>query len=72
VRVEIVIASEAKHPRARDEEWIALSRRSSQQDQDTTPHSRRTFRARFAINVRSLESEGAGNAGRPMRPQPRV
>ena len=29
------------------------------------------FRARFAIS-RSLRSEGAGNAGRSMRPQPRV
>src|ERR1700736_3777798 len=40
--------------------------------QATVPRSRRVFRASFAINVRHLNSEGAGNAGRPMRPQPRV
>jgi hypothetical protein len=30
------------------------------------------FRASFAINVPLSESEGAGNAGRSMRPQPRM
>jgi hypothetical protein len=30
------------------------------------------FRASFAKNIRLLKSEGAGNAGRAMRPQPRV
>ena len=39
---------------------------------DIPSRSRRPFRARFAMNVRSLKSEGAGNAGRPLRPQPRV
>jgi hypothetical protein len=28
--------------------------------------------ASFAINIRSLISEGVGNAGRSMHPQPRV
>jgi hypothetical protein len=36
------------------------------------PRSRRGFRASFAITFRLLKSEGAGNAGRSMRPQPRV
>jgi hypothetical protein len=30
------------------------------------------FRASFAIDVAPLQSEGAGNAGRTMRPQPCV
>jgi hypothetical protein len=39
----------------------------------TASRSRRMFRARFAIIIiRPLQSEGAGNAGRPMHPQPRV
>ncbi|SHG40137.1 hypothetical protein SAMN05444169_2241 [Bradyrhizobium erythrophlei] len=32
------------------------------------PRSRRMFRARFCHSFRPLRSEGAGNAGRPMRP----
>jgi hypothetical protein len=40
----------------------------------TTEHnfaiSPRVFRARFAKNVLPLSKEGAGNAGRSMRPQP--
>ena len=36
--------------------------------QDTPSRSRRTFRASFAIEPPALRSEGAGNAGRPMRP----
>src|ERR1700730_19024707 len=39
---------------------------------DTISRSRRMFRARFAGKYLSLHSEGAGNAGSPMRPQPRV
>ena len=35
---------------------------------DTPPRSRRVFCARFAGTSRPLQSEGAGNAGRPMRP----
>jgi len=32
------------------------------------PQSRRVFRARFGLFVPPSSSEGAGNAGRPMRP----
>ena len=35
---------------------------------DTASRSRRAFRPSFAINVPPSRSEGAGNAGRPMRP----
>jgi hypothetical protein len=38
----------------------------------TASPSRRAIRARFALKSCSLKSEGAGNAGRPLRPQPRV
>jgi hypothetical protein len=38
----------------------------------TASRSRRGLRASFAGNVLPSESEGAGNAGRPPRPQPRV
>src|SRR6266481_2474478 len=38
----------------------------------TAPRSRRMICARFFQNFRPLPSEGAGNAGRAMRPQPRV
>jgi hypothetical protein len=37
----------------------------------TASRSRRTC-ASFALNIATLKSEGAGNAGRPPRPQPRV
>ena len=33
-----------------------------------TSRSRRAFRARFAKNIPPSETEGEGNAGRPMRP----
>jgi hypothetical protein len=36
--------------------------------QDTNSRSRRMFRARFCHSFGPLSSEGAGNAGRPMRP----
>ena len=39
---------------------------------DTASRSRRTFRASFAGTCCPLNSEGAGNAGRAMHPQPRV
>jgi hypothetical protein len=39
---------------------------------DMTLRSRRMNCARFAINIPPKKSEGAGNAGRSMRPQPRV
>jgi hypothetical protein len=39
---------------------------------DTASRSRRAFRASLAGNFLTLRSEGAGNAGRPMRPPPRV
>jgi hypothetical protein len=39
---------------------------------DTASRSRRAFRASFAFTSPPLPSEGAGNAGRSMRPQPRV
>jgi hypothetical protein len=39
---------------------------------DIGPHSRRAFRASFVRTLRPLRSEGVGNAGRPMHPQPRV
>jgi hypothetical protein len=32
----------------------------------------RRMRASLDMNIRSLKAEGAGNAGRPLRPQPRV
>jgi hypothetical protein len=35
---------------------------------DTASRSRRAFRARFGLLVPPSSSEGAGNAGRPMRP----
>src|SRR3979409_820831 len=35
---------------------------------DTASRSRRAFRASLAGNFLPLRSEGAGNAGRPMRP----
>jgi len=37
--------------------------------QDAASRSRRAFRASFALEPSALRSEGAGNAGRPMRPQ---
>ena len=37
---------------------------------DTASHSRRVFCARFAWKRPALPKKGAGNAGRPMRPQP--
>ena len=39
---------------------------------DTAPPSRRSFRARYAVEFPPSTSEGAGNAGRLVRPQPRV
>ena len=39
---------------------------------DTTSRSRGLIYPRFARNFLALQSEGAGNAGRPMRPLPRV
>jgi hypothetical protein len=39
---------------------------------DTASRSRRASTRVLLWNVRPLISEGAGNAGRPMRPQPRV
>jgi hypothetical protein len=39
---------------------------------NTASRSRGLIRPRFAGNFLALPSEGAGNAGRPMRPQPRV
>src|SRR6202030_3308123 len=39
---------------------------------DTPPHSRGTMRPSFARQCRPMKSEGAGNAGCPMHPQPRV
>src|ERR1700726_1354830 len=39
---------------------------------DTPPHSRGTRRPSFARQCRPMKSEGAGNAGCPMHPQPRV
>jgi hypothetical protein len=52
-----------------------LGRHAWQKDMwqnDMGPHSRRAFRARFVRTFRPLRSEGVGNAGRPMHPQPRV
>jgi hypothetical protein len=40
----------------------------TQQFTDMTSQSRRSFRARFCQFVPPSSSEGAGNAGRPMRP----
>ncbi len=37
-----------------------------------SPHSRDAIRPSFVNNFLPSQSEGAGNAGRPMRPQPRV
>src|SRR5258707_4484408 len=39
---------------------------------NTTPRSRGAMRPRFAKSFRPEITEGAGNAGRPTRPQPRV
>ena len=39
---------------------------------DTASRSRGLIGPRFAGNFLTLQSEGAGNAGRPMRPLPRV
>jgi hypothetical protein len=39
---------------------------------DTASRSRRMCCARFGLLVPPSQSEGAGNAGRPMHPQPRV
>jgi hypothetical protein len=39
---------------------------------DTVSRSRGAMRPRFAGNFRPSETEGAGNAGRLVRPQPRV
>src|SRR6266446_7233775 len=39
---------------------------------DSNPRSRGVIRPRFVQNFRALKSEGAGNAGRSMRPQPRT
>jgi hypothetical protein len=39
---------------------------------DTASRSRGSIRPSFAGNFLTLRSEGAGNAGRPMRPLPRV
>jgi hypothetical protein len=41
-------------------------------DVDTPSHSRGAMRPSFANKVRLLKSEGAGNAGRAMHPQPCV
>jgi hypothetical protein len=40
--------------------------------EDMSPHPRGAIRPSFANNLPPSSSEGAGNAGRPMRPQPRV
>src|SRR5258708_25179018 len=39
---------------------------------DTTAHSRGAMRPSFARTTRPEKTEGAGNAGRPKRPQPRM
>src|SRR5258706_12330975 len=39
---------------------------------DMHPHSRGAMRPRFCKNRSPRKTEGAGNAGRSMRPQPRV
>jgi len=49
------------HPPARVRTVVGVSA-------DTTSRSRGAFRPRLAINFLALRSEGAGNAGRPMRP----
>jgi hypothetical protein len=43
---------------------------SLRNDGDTTPRSRGLISPRFAGKLLTLEKEGAGNAGRAMRPQP--
>jgi hypothetical protein len=40
--------------------------------ESAAPHSRGTMRPSFAKQCRPMKSEGAGNAGCPMHPQPRV
>ena len=58
---DTVIASGAKQSMSRLRQFA-----------NTVPLPRRAFRASFSEKSRPLQSEGAGNAGRPMRPQPRV
>jgi hypothetical protein len=53
-----VVASEAKQ--------------SIAPQKDKRPLSRSTFARAFAINFPPSEDQGAGKAGRPMRPQPCV
>ncbi len=45
---------------------------SNRKRTNTAPRSRGAFRPSFALLVPPSRSEGAGNAGRPMRPQRRV
>jgi hypothetical protein len=47
---------------------IASRRIGAKRRQDTVSRSRGALRPRFAIKFLTLRSEGAGNAGRPMRP----
>ena len=49
-----------------------VRRFAPRKDADTASRSRRAIRPRFCLNSRPLQSEGAGNAGRPMRPRSRV
>jgi hypothetical protein len=61
--------------RTKPQERLAAQRPGhtrSQGQQATPSRSRRAFRASFVRSFRPLRSEGAGNAGRPMRPPPHV
>jgi hypothetical protein len=53
------------------EYWIPAFAGMTTSFADTAPRYRGLIRPRFARNFLTLQSEGAGNAGRSMRPQPR-
>src|SRR5438128_3893398 len=73
-----VIASEAKQSRAgAAKRKSGLLRRFAPRNDgaptsDACPRSRGAMRPGFARTVRPKKTEGAGNAGCPMHPQPRV
>ena len=70
VRFQAVIASASEAIHAATERKNGLLRRqcSSQRRGDTASRSRGAARPSYSLELPALDQEGAGNAGRPMRP----
>jgi hypothetical protein len=65
-------AKRSNPSRRRKNDCFVVSLLAMTENPDKRPLSRSTFARAFAINFPPSEDQGAGNAGRPMRPQPCV